>query len=136
MRAKHHVYVVELSKDVLYEAKFVKSNPGYVTGKPCVYVGMTGLDPDVRFDKHKSGIRANKYVTRYGLRLMISREQCSTGDRECRCVIARPIRCQCDPGPQSSEITRIERSGVFHIVVRGKRDKCSSAVERSLKCYI
>ena len=50
MRAKHHVYVVELSKDVLYEAKFIKSNPGYVTGKPCVYVGMTGLDPDLRFD--------------------------------------------------------------------------------------
>jgi len=24
--------------------------------KPCVYVGMTGLDPDVRFDKHKAGI--------------------------------------------------------------------------------
>ena len=70
MRAKHHVYVVELSKDVLYEAKFVNSNPGYVTGKPCVYVGMTGLDPDVRFDNHKAGIRANKYVTRYGLRLM------------------------------------------------------------------
>ena len=70
MRAKHHVYVVELSKDVLYEAKFIKSNPGYVTGMPCVYVGMTGLDPDVRFDKHKAGIRANKYVTRYGLRLM------------------------------------------------------------------
>lgn len=70
MRAKHHVYVVELSKDVLYEAKFVKSNQGYVTGMPCVYVGMTGLDPDLRFDKHKAGIRANKYVTRYGLRLM------------------------------------------------------------------
>jgi len=70
MRAKHHVYVVELSKDVLYEAKFVKSNLGYVTGMPCVYVGMTGLDPDLRFDKHKAGIRANKYVTRYGLGLM------------------------------------------------------------------
>ncbi len=70
MRAKHHVYVVELSKDVLYEVKFIKSNPGYVTGKPCVYVGMTGLDPDLRFDSHKAGIRANKYVTRYGLRLM------------------------------------------------------------------
>jgi hypothetical protein len=36
--------------------KFKKCNPNYVTGKPCVYVGMTGLDPDVRFDKHKVGI--------------------------------------------------------------------------------
>jgi len=70
MRAKHHVYVVELSKDVLYEAKFIKSNPGYVTGMPCVYVGMTGLDPDVRFDKHKAGIQANRYVQKYGRRLL------------------------------------------------------------------
>jgi hypothetical protein len=70
MRAKHHVYVVELSKDVLFEAKFIKSNPDYVTGMPCVYVGMTGLDPDLRFDNHMAGIRANKFVTRYGLRLM------------------------------------------------------------------
>jgi hypothetical protein len=52
-RDHYHVYVVELSKDVLYEGRFKKANPGYVAGKPCVYVGMTGLDPDVRFDKHK-----------------------------------------------------------------------------------
>ena len=70
MRAKHNVYVVELSKEVLDQKKFIKSNPGYVAGMPCVYVGMTGLDPDVRFDNHKAGIRANTYVTRFGLRLM------------------------------------------------------------------
>lgn len=35
-----------------------------------MYVGMTGLDPDVRFDKHKAGIQANAYVQRYGLRLL------------------------------------------------------------------
>lgn len=69
-RCKHHnVYVIELSKDVLYEAKFKKCNPDYITGKPCVYVGMTGLDPDVRFDKHKAGIQSNRYVKQYGLRL-------------------------------------------------------------------
>jgi len=70
MRAKHNVYVVELSKEVLEVKKFVNSNPAYVTGMPCVYVGMTGLDPDVRFDNHKAGIRSNKYVTRFGIRLM------------------------------------------------------------------
>ena len=43
-RNHYHVYVIELSKDVLYEGKFRKANPDYVTGKPCVYVGMTGLD--------------------------------------------------------------------------------------------
>lgn len=31
----YHVYVVELSKDVLYKARFKKANPDYVAGKPC-----------------------------------------------------------------------------------------------------
>ena len=69
-RNHHNVYVIELSKDVLYEGKFKRCNPGYTTGKPCVYVGMTGIDPDVRFDKHKAGIQSNRYVKQYGLRLL------------------------------------------------------------------
>ena len=69
-RYHYHVYVVELSKDVLHQGRFRKSNPGYVPGKPCVYVGMTGLDPDTRFDKHKAGIKANRYVRQFGLRLL------------------------------------------------------------------
>ena len=69
-RPHHHVYVIELHKDVLLEPRFRKNNPGYVEGKPCVYVGMTGLDPDVRFDKHKAGIQSNAYVMKYGLRLL------------------------------------------------------------------
>ena len=68
-RDHYHVYVVELSKAVLLENRFTRANPQYVAGKPCVYVGMTGLDPDVRFDKHKAGIQANRYVQRFGLRL-------------------------------------------------------------------
>jgi hypothetical protein len=69
-RDHYHVYVIELSKDVLYEGRFKKANPGYVSGKPCVYVGMTGLDPDVRFDKHKAGIQSNRFVKQFGLRLL------------------------------------------------------------------
>ena len=69
-RKNHHVYVVELSSGVLSKPRFMKSNPGYITGKPCVYVGMTGLDPDVRFDKHKAGIQSNRYVQEFGLRLL------------------------------------------------------------------
>lgn len=70
--SRHHyyVYVVELSPRVWDEARFRKANPDYVYGKPCVYVGMTGLDPDLRFDKHKAGIQSNRYVFDYGLRLM------------------------------------------------------------------
>jgi hypothetical protein len=69
-RHHYHVYVIELSREVLFEARFRKCNPTYQAGKPCVYVGMTGLDPDVRFDKHKAGLQANRYVQRYGLRLL------------------------------------------------------------------
>jgi hypothetical protein len=70
------VYVVELSRDVLYEPRFRKSNPDYEPGKPCVYVGMTGLTPDDRFDKHMAGIKANRFVTRYGLRLLPALYEC------------------------------------------------------------
>lgn len=65
----HNVYVVELSKDVLHEPRFRKANPDYRPGMPCVYVGMTGLQPDERFDKHKAGIQSNRYVREFGLRL-------------------------------------------------------------------
>ena len=71
-KAKHRysVYVVELSDRVWNEPSFRKANPDHQLGKPFVYVGMTGLDPDVRFDKHKAGIQANRFVREYGLRLL------------------------------------------------------------------
>ena len=69
-RYHYAVYVVELAPEVLQRARFRKANPDYDAMKPCVYVGMTGLDPDLRFDKHKAGIQANRYVMLYGLRLM------------------------------------------------------------------
>jgi hypothetical protein len=67
---RYSVYVVELSPAVWNEHRFRKANPGYVQGKPFVYVGMTGLDPDVRFDKHKAGIQSNRFVRDFGLRLL------------------------------------------------------------------
>ncbi len=69
-RDHYHVYVIELSKRVLEKKRFRDANPDYIEGKPCVYVGMTGLNPDVRFDKHKAGIQANRYVQEFGLRLL------------------------------------------------------------------
>jgi hypothetical protein len=69
-RHHHSVYVVELAKDVLNELRFVRANPDYRLGFPCVYVGMTGLAPDLRFDKHKAGIQSNKFVRLYGLHLV------------------------------------------------------------------
>jgi len=69
-RAHHHVYVIELDDRVWNSARFRRANPGWRLGKPFVYVGMTGLDPDVRMDKHKAGIQANLFVQRYGVRLL------------------------------------------------------------------
>jgi predicted GIY-YIG superfamily endonuclease len=70
--AKHHhnVYVVELDPAVLNLARFRKANPQRDLLKPCVYVGMTGLTPEQRLAKHKAGVRANRYVQKYGLRLL------------------------------------------------------------------
>ena len=71
MKAWHHnVYVIELAREVLEEARFRRANPGYDPAKPCVYVGMTGLTPEERFAKHKQGIKANRFVMRYGVRLL------------------------------------------------------------------
>lgn len=69
-RHHHSVYVVELSKQVLGEPRFMRANEGYRLGFACVYVGMTGLSPDVRLDKHKAGIQSNRFVRLYGLHLL------------------------------------------------------------------
>jgi hypothetical protein len=66
----YHIYVIELDDRVWNSGKFRRCNPDYHMGKPFVYVGMTGLDPDTRFDKHKAGIQANSFVTDYGVRLL------------------------------------------------------------------
>ena len=69
---RHHysVYVVELADAVWNVPGFRKANPGYRLGQPFVYVGMTGLDPDLRFDRHKAGVQANRFVRDFGLRLL------------------------------------------------------------------
>lgn len=69
---RHHysVYVVELDDRVWNLPAFRRANPDHVLGKPFVYVGMTGLDPDVRFDRHKAGVQANRFVRDFGLRLL------------------------------------------------------------------
>jgi hypothetical protein len=69
-RHRHSVYVIELSPEVLQEAKFRRANPDYDVTKPCVYVGMTGLTPEQRFANHRKGVKSNRYAHQYGLRLL------------------------------------------------------------------
>jgi predicted GIY-YIG superfamily endonuclease len=35
-----------------------------------LYVGQTSRDPDLRFDQHKTGYKASRYVNRFGVRLL------------------------------------------------------------------
>jgi predicted GIY-YIG superfamily endonuclease len=69
-RHRHSVYVIELDPAIYNIARFRRSNPEHDITKPCVYVGCTGLTPEARFAKHKAGIRASRYVQRFGVRLL------------------------------------------------------------------
>jgi hypothetical protein len=66
----HNVYVVLLDPVVGKFRKVRAENPKRVDGKPCVYVGMTGLKPKERFANHKAGIKAASLVKNFGIRLL------------------------------------------------------------------
>ena len=67
---RHNVYVIELDPRILNSVRFRRANPERDILKPCVYVGCTGLTPEKRFARHKAGIQANKFVQRFGVRLL------------------------------------------------------------------
>lgn len=69
-RFRHHVYVVLLDPQAAKEPRIRRENPKRDVAKPCVYVGMTGLTPEERFQNHKNGIKAARIVERYGVRLL------------------------------------------------------------------
>ena len=66
----HNVYVVLLDPGVAEHPSVLRLNPRRDPAKPCVYVGMTGLDPTERFENHKAGHKAAWTVKRYGIRLL------------------------------------------------------------------
>src|ERR1043165_8191043 len=66
----HHVYVVLLEPDAARCRKLRAPNKAAYPKKPCLYVGMTGLQPDERFWNHKNGEKAAWIVRRHGLRLL------------------------------------------------------------------
>jgi hypothetical protein len=70
--AHHNLYVVELKPQVFsWERTFLEANLGYIPGaKPCVYVGMTGLTPEERLQKHLRGEKDSWFVHKYGQRLL------------------------------------------------------------------
>lgn len=60
------VYVIELHPNVLEHKRFMKKNPQHILGKPCIYVGMTGLSIEQRYANHERGHQSNiaPYVVR------------------------------------------------------------------------
>src|SRR5688572_7819129 len=66
----HHVYVVLLDSAVARLRKACSENPKRHANKPCVYVGMTGLQPEERFWNHRNGEKAARIVQRFGIRLL------------------------------------------------------------------
>ena len=57
-KGAHHALYVVLLKD------------SRSSGRWGLYVGETSLDPDLRFDQHKTGYKASRYVNRFGARLL------------------------------------------------------------------
>jgi hypothetical protein len=57
-RGAHHALYVVLLKDTR------------TVGRWGLYVGETSLDPDFRFDQHKTGYKASRFVNRFGVRLL------------------------------------------------------------------
>ena len=48
----------------------MRRNPARDPVKPVVYVGMTGLPVDHRFENHKNGYKSARLVRKYGVRLL------------------------------------------------------------------
>ena len=66
----HSVYVILLDPAVLRHPSILRLNPNREPAKPCVYVGMTGLLVEQRFENHKNGQKSAWVVRKYGIRLM------------------------------------------------------------------
>ena len=67
--SRHNVYVIELDKEVLQFDEFLKANPQYKQGMPCLFVGETRHTPQKRFNYHLVGYKSHEFVRRYARRL-------------------------------------------------------------------
>jgi len=62
--------VILLDNAVAKHPSILRLNPKRQPSKPCVYVGMTGIPADKRFQNHKNGYKSAWVVRKYGVRLM------------------------------------------------------------------
>jgi len=66
----HNVYVILLKPAAAKHPSVLRLNPKRDPAKPCVYVGMTGLPVEHRFENHKHGYKSSWVVEKYWVRLM------------------------------------------------------------------
>ena len=66
----HNVYVILLDDAIARHPSILRLNPNRDPAKPCVYVGMTGIPVEHRFENHKNGYKSAWVVRKYGIRLM------------------------------------------------------------------
>lgn len=69
-RGHHSVYAVELAGAVWKNRAFRERNPGGAAGG-CLYIGVTGLPPEKRFERHRSGTQSARFVRTHGVRLRL-----------------------------------------------------------------
>ena len=69
-RGRHSVYAVELDPAVWKNRAFRERNPGGAAGG-YLYVGVTGLTPEERFERHRAGTQSGRFVRAHGLRLRL-----------------------------------------------------------------
>ena len=67
---KYYLYVIELDQKVTNHKKFREKNPKYIRGNGCVYVGQSARKPEIRFEQHKEGYKANYFAKLYGIKLL------------------------------------------------------------------
>ena len=69
-RGHHSIYAVELDAAVWNVKAFRERNPGGAASG-YLYVGVTGLPPETRFERHRLGTQSSRFVRKHGVRLRL-----------------------------------------------------------------
>lgn len=69
-RGRYSVYAIELDPAVWQRRAFRARNPGGSSGG-YLYVGVTGLTPEARFERHRAGTQSGRFVQQHGVRLRL-----------------------------------------------------------------
>jgi hypothetical protein len=74
-RGRHSIYAVELDPAVWKHRAFRTRNPGFAADGGYrggyLYIGVTGLTPEARFERHRTGTQSGRFVRTHGIRLRL-----------------------------------------------------------------